>query len=69
MKLKLWFGSESYYTRPTFLSGAARVLDLGGTFDRRRSSPNDEDLRALQGDWAVVGEDMRTAIEAVTGKR
>jgi hypothetical protein len=68
MKLKLWFGSESSYTRPSFLSGAARILDLGGTFDRRQSSANDEDFRALQGDWAVVGEDMRAAIEAVTGK-
>jgi len=30
MKQNLWFGTESHLARPSFLSGVARVLDLGG---------------------------------------
>ncbi len=41
---------------------------MGGTFDEYNSSETSDeaDARALWGDWAVVGEDMRIAIEEVT---
>jgi hypothetical protein len=44
---------------------------MGGTFDEYNESatPGEADARALWGDWAVVGEDMRIAIEEVTASK
>jgi hypothetical protein len=63
--------TDALFARPSFLSGAARVLDMGGTFDEYNESatPGEADARALWGDWAVVGEDMRIAIEEVTASK
>jgi hypothetical protein len=65
-------GTKIFYTgalfaEPSFVGGAARVLDLGGTFDRYNISPTpaDADHRALVGDWNMVGQDLREAIEKV----
>ena len=68
MNSKYSICTDSLFARPSFASGAARVLDLGGTFDEYNTSatPEDADACALWGDWAVVGEDMRIAIEEVT---
>lgn len=48
-----------------FLSGMAMLLDFGATRRRppRRVRIGDEwdDLRAIAGDWQVVGDDMRRA--------
>jgi hypothetical protein len=68
MNSKYSFCTDSLFARPSFVSGAARVLDMGGTFDEYNSSETSDeaDARALWGDWAVVGEDMRIAIEEVT---
>jgi hypothetical protein len=65
---KNWVGTDALFARPSFLSGVARVLDLGGTFDgyNHRESEEDADLRALLGDWAAVGADLQRAID--TGK-
>jgi len=62
--------TEFLFARPTFWSGAARVLDLGGTFDQYNSSRtgDEADARALSNDWIVVGETMRDAIETVTSE-
>ena len=53
-------GEYRLFAAPSFWSGAARVLDLGGTFDVYRTSGSDElaDERALAADWAVVGGDL-----------
>ncbi len=52
------------YARPTFLSGVARVLDLGGTLNsyNRSVSPEVADRLALASDWFAVGQDLRRAI-------
>jgi hypothetical protein len=65
---KNWVGTDALFARPSFLSGVARVLDLGGTFDgyNHSESEEDADLRALLGDWAAVGADLQRAID--TGK-
>lgn len=51
-------GSMFLFSMPTFLSGAAQVFDLGGTFPRYNSSrtPEEADARALLVDLACVGQ-------------
>ncbi len=63
-----WVGTDALFAHPSFVSGAARVLDLGGTFDdyNRSRGEEDADVRALQGDWLAVGADMQMAIDTVT---
>jgi hypothetical protein len=60
--------TSSLFATPSFFSGAARVLDLGGTFDvyDASSSPEEADVRALKSDWCAVGHDMEAAIDQVT---
>ncbi len=55
---------ESLFTRPSFLSGIARLFDFWGTFNDYNRSPTDEiaDIRAIGSDWRVVGDDIRVAI-------
>ncbi|HEX8905534.1 MAG TPA: hypothetical protein VF771_11860 [Longimicrobiaceae bacterium] len=53
---------------PGFLGGMARVLDLCPaplTFGQPGLSPAEQDARALAGDWARVGADLRTAMHRV----
>jgi hypothetical protein len=68
MNTKLSPYTSLLFARPTFLSGFARVLDLGGTFNayNAANSAEDADTRALHSDWLAVGQDMFRAIEAVT---
>jgi hypothetical protein len=49
------------------LSGFARTLDLGATFDTYNESPNEAiaDAKALYSDWRSVGESLAQAAEAV----
>ena len=49
--------SDFLFAQPSFLSGAARVLDLGGTFDQYNTDP-DADSVALASDWLVLGDDL-----------
>jgi hypothetical protein len=44
---------------PSFLSGAARVLDIGGTFDDYNYSPEESDARAIRSDFMTIGNDIR----------
>jgi hypothetical protein len=66
MNSNKWYSTDALFARPSFASGAARVLDLGGGFDQYNTSPSgeDADFRALLGDWYAVGEDLSKAIEA-----
>jgi len=56
------------FARPSFISGFARVLDIGGTFNayNQSATPEEADRRAIQSDWLAVGQDMWRAIETVT---
>ena len=52
--------TSTLFATPTFISGAARVLDLGALFDSYNTSSSGEeaDSAALQGDWRVTGRDL-----------
>ena len=52
------------YTRPGFLEGVARVLDIGDTFNwyPRFRTAAEADAFALRSDWEAVGQDIRDAI-------
>jgi hypothetical protein len=58
-------GSDFLFAMPSFMSGAARCLDLGATFDGYNESPTPEmaDARALFADWHEVGTDLVDAME------
>ena len=57
--------------RPSFLTGAARVLDLAGTLtefqlrERPAQPPAAADYLALKSDWEAVGNDIRAAMAVV----
>jgi len=58
-------GSEFLFGTPSLLTGIARTLDLGATFDSYNESrtPNEADARALFADWRAVGLSLLQAIE------
>ena len=64
MNGKLKSSSDHLFALPDFWSGAARAIDLGGTFDTYRTADAAEfaDQDALGADWATVGVDMQEAI-------
>lgn len=51
------------FARPSFMSGLARTLDVGGTFNgfNESQTPAQADTLALSHDWRAVGDDLRTA--------
>ena len=53
------------YADPSFLSGAARTLDLYGLYDAYNVSttPVEADARALAADWIITGQDLQDAID------
>lgn len=54
------------YAMPSVLSGLARTLDIGGTFDSYNESPDEAiaDARALASDFAAIGDDLRASMAA-----
>lgn len=56
--------SDFLFASPDFISGFARVVDLGGTFDVYNASESEieADNKAIQNDWATVGKDMTSAV-------
>jgi len=59
-------GSDLLYAMPSTLSGLARTLDIGGTFDSYNVSgtETEADRLALTGDWQTVGKALAEAVEA-----
>ncbi len=53
--------------RFSFLSGAARLLDIFGVFDEGILPLSDEEY--LSQDWQAIGRDLFTAIAEVTTPR
>lgn len=53
------------YAMPSFISGAARALDLYGTFDKYNSSATEReaDSKAIWADWSIVGYDIFGAMK------
>ena len=52
---------------PSFSSGAASILDIGGVFDDEATNVMGEeaDAIAMYNDWAAVGGDLRNAMNIV----
>jgi hypothetical protein len=52
---------------PGFLTGCARILDIGATLRYYSytisDTPAEADTTAMASDWRVVGDDLRKAIE------
>ena len=58
------------YAQPSALSGAARLVDLGGIFDRYNHSQTEAeaDSRALASDWTAVANDLREAMKQMSSQ-
>ena len=56
------------FATPSWLSGAARSLDLMEQFDEYNESPTEDaaDAQALLCDWRAVGDALRDAMKAFT---
>lgn len=52
------------FAKPSFTSGIARVMDLGGTLQIYNESETAEkaDFTAIENDWKITGNDIKTAI-------
>jgi len=53
--------TDFLFTQPSFLSGVASVLDLGGTLNNPNTSRDTigADFMALRSDWLTVGNEIR----------
>jgi hypothetical protein len=60
------YRTDFLFATPSFFSGVARVLDLGGTFDSYSSSksPEEADSRAFNNDLSVILQDFQDAVIA-----
>lgn len=52
------------FARPSFLEGAARLFDIGGSLNEYNSSPTprEADRIALAADWMSVGDALTSAM-------
>ena len=65
--------SDNYiFISPSYLSGAARLLDLGATYDSGSywvsATPAEADARAVAGDWEAVHTDLVAAADTIEQK-
>lgn len=60
-------GSYFLFPVPSFVSGAAKAIDLWGSHDSYNVSPDAEtaDRLAARSDWACVARDFRVAMAEV----
>ena len=56
--------TDVLYSRPSWLTGVARLFDFWGLFDTYDTSKSDRvaDARALAADWRAVGADLEYAM-------
>lgn len=57
--------SDFLFASPSLASGAARLLDWGGTFDQYNVSANgkEADTKAMLADWVSVGDDISLSMD------
>lgn len=57
--------TDILFAQPSYLSGLASVLDIGGNFTEYNESntPEEADALAILSDWMAVGKDLEGAIE------
>lgn len=60
--------STFLFATPSYISGAAHLLDFWGTYDsyNRSRAPAEADAIALYTDWRSVGEDLLQALNQAT---
>jgi len=60
------YRSDFLVAQPTFMSGVSRSLDVMASFDAYNASATDTeaDRRALECDWRVIGQDLRSVLDA-----
>jgi hypothetical protein len=60
-------GSDFLFAVPSTLSGVARTLDLGATFNEYNESKDEAtaDAKALYADWRTIGETLVEATDTV----
>lgn len=53
------------FPRPSFLEGIGRIFDFAGALNvyNQSRTPAEADLKAMNADWAAVGEDLWAAVE------
>jgi hypothetical protein len=53
------------FSRPSFVEGVARTLDISGIFDsyNQNKQPGSADRNALLSDWLATGIDLRESIK------
>lgn len=58
--------STFLFARPSFMTGVARTLDIGATFDAWNESATPElaDQRALRADFLAAANEFRQVVEA-----
>ena len=59
--------SARLFAVPSFLEGAARLVDFGSTLNEynQHPTPQEADAALLLSDWLAVGVDVRKAMEIV----
>lgn len=59
--------SDYLYARPSFIEGAARMVDVSGSLNTYNYSRNgaEADARAICQDWSAIGHDVYVALEQV----
>ena len=57
--------SDALYATPSFVEGAARIMDVTGSMNVYNASPTPEDADtvSIAMDWAAVGHYIRSAAE------
>jgi len=55
------------FPMPSALSGIARILDIGCTYNayNHSDSPEEADWKAIYSDWAIVGQDLVSAAREI----
>jgi hypothetical protein len=60
---------DYFFTRPGFLNGVGRAIDLGGVLGREAiktdGTPAEADCKAIASDFKIVGKDMAAAMNAI----
>ena len=59
-------GGSYLFATPSFFSGVARLVDLGGIFDdyNLHRTPSEADAAGLRADWAGVATDLDVGMTA-----
>ena len=59
--------STFLFAMPSMVSGAARMFDFYGLYDRYNQSRNGDeaDARAMFNDWSAVGDEINSAVKSL----